>query len=109
MNLSDGENKIGVVGAGLIGLSWAGLFSAFGCDTVVYDPNLKKTKIGFQEIKDIWKSLDLLFDNLQNKSEVKFSDKFDDLKGVTFYSRKLSRRPYFKTEINFGARKNYFG
>lgn len=84
MNFSDGENKIGVVGAGLIGISWAGLFSAFGYDTVVYDPNLKKPKLAFREIKDIWKSIDLLFDNLQNKSEVKFSDKFDDLKGATF-------------------------
>ena len=39
------ETQIGVVGAGLIGLSWAGLFSAFGYETIVYDPYLKKKKI----------------------------------------------------------------
>ena len=36
------ENQIGVLGAGLIGMSWAGLFSAFGYETIVYDPYLKK-------------------------------------------------------------------
>ncbi len=84
MNLLRDENKIGVVGAGLIGISWAGLFSAFGYDTLVYDPNLKKPNLASQEISNIWKSLDLLFDNLQNKREVKFSDKFDDLKRTNF-------------------------
>ena len=36
--MAQNENQIGVLGAGLIGMSWAGLFSAFGYDTTVYDP-----------------------------------------------------------------------
>jgi len=78
------EKQIGVVGAGLIGMSWAGLFSAFGYETIIYDPYLKKQHLAQQEINNIWGSLDLLFDDLKNKKEVKFSDKIDDLKFSTF-------------------------
>ena len=84
MKAAQGENKIGVVGAGLIGMSWAGLFSAFGYETTVYDPYLKKQHLAHQEISNIWGSLDLLFDDLKNKKEVKFSKKIDDLKLSTF-------------------------
>ena len=61
------ENQIGVVGAGLIGTSWAGLFSAFGYETTVYDPYLKEQYLAHKEINEIWASLDLLFDGLKNK------------------------------------------
>ena len=81
--MAQNENQIGVLGAGLIGMSWAGLFSAFGYDTTIYDPYLKKQHLARNEINNIWASLYLLFDNLQNKKEVKFSDKIDDLKGAT--------------------------
>ena len=84
MKAAQDENQIGVVGAGLIGMSWAGLFSAFGYETIVYDPYLKKQHLAHQEISKIWGSLDLLFDDLKNKKEVKFSDKIDDLKFTTF-------------------------
>ena len=84
MKAAQGENQIGVVGAGLIGMSWAGLFSAFGYETTVYDPYLKKQHLAHQEIRNIWGSIDLLFDDLKNKKEVKFSDKIDDLKFSTF-------------------------
>ena len=84
MKASQDENQIGVVGAGLIGMSWAGLFSAFGYETTVYDPYLKEQQLAHQEISDIWGSLDLLFDRLKNKKGVKFSDKIDDLKSSTF-------------------------
>ncbi len=84
MKAAQDENQIGVVGAGLIGMSWAGLFSAFGYETIVYDPYLKKQHLARQEISNIWGSLDLLFDDLKNKKEVKFSDKIDDLKFSTF-------------------------
>ena len=84
MKAAQDENQIGVVGAGLIGMSWAGLFSAFGYETTVYDPYLKKQHLAHQEISNIWGSLDLLFDDLKNKKEVKFSDKIDDLKLSTF-------------------------
>ena len=84
MQAAQVENQIGVVGAGLIGMSWAGLFSAFGYETTVYDPYMKKQHIAHQEIDNIWRSLDLLFDDLKNKKEVKFSDKIEDLKFSTF-------------------------
>ena len=61
MKAAQVENQIGVVGAGLIGMSWAGLFSAFGYETTVYDPYLKAQHLANQEINDIWASLDLLF------------------------------------------------
>ena len=84
MKAAQVENQIGVVGAGLIGMSWAGLFSAFGYETTVYDPYLKEQHLANQEINDIWESIDLLFDGLKNKKGVKFSDKIDDLKSATF-------------------------
>ena len=84
MKSAQDENQIGVLGAGLIGMSWAGLFSAFGYETIVYDPYLKKQHLAHQEISNIWGSLDLIFDDLKNKKEVKFSDKIDDLKFSTF-------------------------
>ncbi len=84
MKAAQNENQIGVVGAGLIGMSWAGLFSAFGYETTIYDPYLKEQHLANQEINDIWGSLDLLFDGLENKKGVKFSDKIDDLKSSTF-------------------------
>ena len=84
MKAVQSENQIGVVGAGLIGLSWAGLFSAFGYETTVYDPYLQKQHLALQEINNVWGSLDLLFDDLKNKKEVKFSDKMDDLKFSSF-------------------------
>ena len=82
--MANDENQIGVLGAGLIGMSWAGLFSAFGYETIIYDPYLKKQHLVRDEINNIWSSLDLLFDNLQNKKEVKISDAIDDLKSATF-------------------------
>ena len=50
MKAAQDENQIGVVGAGLIGMSWAGLFSAFGYETTVYDPYSKEQHIANQEI-----------------------------------------------------------
>ena len=77
---AQGETQIGVVGAGLIGMSWAGLFSAFGYETTVFDPYLKKQNLAPRDITYIWNSLDLLFDDITNKKEVKFSTKIDALK-----------------------------
>ena len=97
--MAQNENQIGVLGAGLIGMSWAGLFSAFGYDTTIYDPYLKKQHLARNEINNIWTSLDLLFDNLQNKKEVKFSDKIDDLKGATFIQENCPEDLFLKQEL----------
>ena len=97
--MAQNENQIGVLGAGLIGMSWAGLFSAFGYETIVYDPYLKKQHLARNEINNIWASLDLLFDNLQNKKEVKFSDKIDDLKGASFIQENCPEDLFLKQEL----------
>jgi 3-hydroxyacyl-CoA dehydrogenase len=97
--VAQNEKQIGVLGAGLIGMSWAGLFSAFGYDTTIYDPYLKKQHLAHQEITNIWASLDLLFDNLQNKKEVKFSDKLDDLKGASFIQENCPEDLFLKQEL----------
>ena len=97
--MAQSENQIGVVGAGLIGMSWAGLFSAFGYETTVYDPHLKQQHLAHQEISKIWGSLDLLFDDLKNKKEVKFSDKINDLKGASFIQENCPEDLFLKQEL----------
>ncbi len=99
MNIAQQENQIGVIGAGLIGVSWAGLFSAFGYETIVYDPHLEQESEARKEIHDIWESLDLLFDNLSNKQEVKFSDKIDGLRASTFIQENCPEDLVLKKKI----------
>ena len=99
MNGPQGESQIGVVGAGLIGMSWAGLFSAFGYETMVYDPQLKTRELATQAIDDIWRSLDLLFDNLTSKRPVEFSDKLDALKASTFIQENCPEDLTLKREV----------
>ena len=97
--MAQDETQIGVVGAGLIGLSWAGLFSAFGYETTVYDPYLMKKDLPFQGVEDVWRSLDLLFDNLTNKKEVKFSNSIEALKASTFIQENCPENLSLKQEI----------
>ena len=70
MSISN-EQKIGVVGAGLIGASWAGLFSAFGYETILYDPKKEAIDRAVSQIKGIWSSLEKLHGKLENKKEIK--------------------------------------
>ena len=97
--MAQNEKQIGVVGAGLIGLSWAGLFSAFGYETIVYDPYLRNKKLATQAVDDIWRSLDLLFDNLTSKRQVEFSDKLDVLKASTFIQENSPEKLPLKKEV----------
>ncbi len=99
MNEAQDENQIGVVGAGLIGMSWAGLFSAFGYETTVYDPHLNNRELATQTIDDIWRSLDSLFDNLTSKRQVEFSDNIDALKASTFIQENCPEDLYLKQEV----------
>lgn len=91
--------QIGIVGSGLIGTSWAGLFSAFGYQTVVHDPLLKQKDLARETIEDIWISLDSLFDDLENKKEVKFSDSLSDLEETSFIQENLPEDLGLKREI----------
>ena len=99
MNGAQDESQIGVVGAGLIGMSWAGLFSAFGYETTVYDPHLKNRELATQAIDDIWRSLDSLFDNLKSKRPVEFSDKLDALKASTFIQENCPENLTLKQKV----------
>ena len=99
MNGAQDESQIGVVGAGLIGMSWAGLFSAFGYETTVYDPHLKNRELATQAIDDIWRSLDSLFDNLTSKRPVEFSEKLDALKASTFIQENCPEDLTLKQEV----------
>ena len=99
MNGAQDERRIGVVGAGLIGMSWAGLFSAFGYETTVYDPHLRNRESATQAIDDIWRSLDSLFNNLTSKRPVEFSDKFDALKASTFIQENCPEDLTLKQEV----------
>ena len=99
MNGAQSEGQIGVVGAGLIGMSWAGLFSAFGYETTIYDPHLKNRELATQAIDDIWRSLDSLFDNLKSKREVEFSDTLYDLKACTFVQENCPEDLVVKKEV----------
>ena len=99
MNGAQDESQIGVVGAGLIGMSWAGLFSAFGYQTTVFDPHLKNRELATQVIDDIWRSLDSLFDNLTSKRPVEFSDKLDALKASTFIQENCPEDLTLKQEV----------
>ena len=93
------ETKVGVVGAGLIGMSWAGLFSAFGYETIVYDPHLKQQSVALRTIQHIWASLDLLFDNLSYKRNVKFSNNVEELKNSTFIQENCPEDLTLKKEV----------
>ena len=99
MNGAQGESQIGVVGAGLIGMSWAGLFSAFGYETTVYDPHLKNRELATEAINHIWGSLESLFDNLTSKRAVVFSDKLDALEASTFIQENCPEDLSLKQEV----------
>ena len=67
------ERKIGVLGSGLIGASWAGLFSAFGYETYLYDSKKGAVDEAIDQIPEIWSSLETLHGELQNKKKSKKS------------------------------------
>ena len=78
------KGKIGVVGSGLIGASWAGLFSAFGYETILYDPKKEAVDQAINQIAEIWSSLEMLQGQLQNKKEVKSVYNLEGLKECSF-------------------------
>ena len=96
--MAQSENQIGVVGGGLIGLSWASLFSAFGYETIVYDPYLKEQNLAIQTVHNMWASLDLLYEAILDKREVKFSNTINDLKSATFIQENCPENLNLKKE-----------
>lgn len=77
--------RVAVVGGGLIGLSWASLFSAFGLEVIVYDPNpAVETKLK-TFTHDAWPHL-LTLGLAQSKAPVfaRFSTDINELAAVDF-------------------------
>jgi carnitine 3-dehydrogenase len=54
MRVTRNIETVGIVGGGVIGLSWASLFSAFGLQTLVYDPNPTVAADIAPFVRDAW-------------------------------------------------------
>ena len=93
------EEKIGVIGLGLIGASWAGLFSAFGYETIIYDPKKEAVDQAINQIADIWSSLEMLHGQLQNKKEVKSVYNLEGLKECSFVQENCPEDLNLKREL----------
>ena len=99
------EQKIGVVGAGLIGASWAGLFSAFGYETVLYDSKKEATERAISQIKGIWSSLEKLHGKFENQKEIKTVDKIEELKECSFLQENCPENLDLKQKLIFDLEK----
>ena len=93
------EGKIGVVGSGLIGASWAGLISAFGYETILYDPKKEAVDQAINQIAEIWSSLETLHGQLQNKKEVKVVYNLEGLKECSFVQENCPEDLNLKREL----------
>ena len=93
------EGKIGVVGSGLIGASWAGLISAFGYETILYDPKKEAVDQAINQIAEIWSSLEMLHGQLQNKKEVKSVYNLEGLKECSFVQENCPEDLNLKREL----------
>ena len=93
------ERKIGVLGSGLIGASWAGLFSAFGYETHLYDSKKGAVDEAIDQIPEIWSSLEMLHGELQNKKKVKKVYNLEDLKECSFVQENCTEDLNLKREL----------
>lgn len=77
--------SVGIVGGGVIGLSWASLFSAFGFDTIVYDPNPDTEGTLQPFVQDAWACLKELGQISEYAPrQPRFTTDISELKGVDF-------------------------
>ena len=93
------ERKIGVLGSGLIGASWAGLFSAFGYETFLYDSKKGAVDDAIDKIPEIWSALETLHGELQNKKKVKKVYNLEDLKECSFVQENCTEDLNLKREL----------
>lgn len=93
------ERRIGVLGSGLIGASWAGLFSAFGYETYLYDSKKGAVDEAIDQIPEIWSSLETLHGELQNKKKVKKVYNLEDLKECSFIQENCTEDLNLKREL----------
>lgn len=93
------EKRIGVLGSGLIGASWAGLFSAFGYETYLYDSKKGAVDEAIDQIPEIWSSLETLHGELQNRKKVKKVYNLEDLKECSFVQENCTEDLNLKREL----------
>ena len=93
------EGKIGVIGSGLIGASWAGLFSAFGYETILYDSKKEVVDNAIDQIPEIWSSLETLHGQLKGKKEVKTVYNLEGLKDCSFVQENCPEDLDLKREL----------
>ena len=99
MVITTQEEKIGVIGSGLIGASWAGLFSAFGYETILYDNKKVAVDDATDQIPEIWSSLETLHGQLKGKKEVKTVYNLEGLKECSFVQENCPEDLDLKREI----------
>ena len=102
MVIVSSEQKIGVVGSGLIGASWAGLFSAFGYETILYDPKKEAIDQATRQIKGVWSSLEKLQGKLENKKQIKIVNELDELKECSLLQENCPEDLYLKRKLILG-------
>ncbi|MDU8914221.1 3-hydroxyacyl-CoA dehydrogenase NAD-binding domain-containing protein, partial [Aestuariicoccus sp. MJ-SS9] len=81
-----GKSKsVGVVGGGLIGMSWASLFCAKGCSVVVVDPDPAASHRLRDFLTDAWPNLSALGLTLHDTpSEPIVTEDYSALRNVDF-------------------------
>ena len=96
----DTINKVGVLGGGLIGASWASLISAFGYDTIVYDPRPETGSEMQAFVRDAWVHLRDLHPALREPFIApRFTTNVADLETVDFVQENGPDRIDVKTDI----------
>ncbi|MEI2416570.1 3-hydroxyacyl-CoA dehydrogenase NAD-binding domain-containing protein [Orrella sp. JC864] len=91
---------VGVVGGGLIGLSWAALFLARGLDVIVYDPSEAAEKDVQPFIEAAWTGLAELGLTLQAAPRLpRFTTRMQDLAGADFVQENGPDRIEVKRKI----------
>ena len=93
-------NKVGILGGGLIGASWASLISAFGYDTIVYDPRPETGPEMQAFVRDAWVHLRALHPALREPFIAPhFTTNVADLETVDFVQENGPDRIDVKMDI----------
>ena len=71
--------KVGVVGAGLIGSGWASRCSARNLEVLVYDPAPNGEEVLRSHIDNAWFALNKLGFNRDESGEIRFSDDLEEV------------------------------
>ena len=80
-----GIRRVGILGGGLIGLSWSALFLARGCEVNILDPDPQVKVRHARFLQEAWPHLDALgLVTADAPTEVVFGTDTEVLKGAQF-------------------------